>query len=383
MKKRADGRYQKNVYIGIGENGKKKYKSVFGKTQKEVNQKVAELKIKLNKGIDVSSENDTFGDWINRWKTYKKELVSENQYYNYNTYLKHFGCLFDIKISKLQVSDFQLIINQLAKKNPTTNNPTSKKTLRELKITAGQVFKFAIKNRAIDFNPLEYVEIPKDSPKQERRALTREEQQWIIDTPGRAQLPAMIMMLAGLRLGECLALQWCDIDLDNATIDINKTMKMTGNHSEIKPGAKTKAGIRIVDIPQILVDFLKNQPPHSTFDYLITNKQGGFVTKSSWKNMWRSYLNDLNLKYGDFSNYINKPKSKFQPGGVPFVIEPFTAHYLRHTHATNLFKAGYDVLYIQKQLGHTKPETTLNIYTHLVKDIKKESQSKLDKYLAG
>ena len=382
MKKRADGRYQKNAYIGIGEDGKKKYKSVFGQTQKEVNQKVAELKIKLNKGIDVTSENDTFGDWVNRWKIYKKDLVSENQFKNYNSYLKHFESLFHIPLTKLQVTDFQMIINKLAKHNPTTGKPTSKKTLRELKITVNQIFEFAIRNRAVDFNPISYIEIPNSAPKKERRALSREEQNWIINTPGRAQLPAMIMMLAGLRLGECLALQWCDIDLDNATIDVHKTVKMVGNHSEIKQGTKTEAGIRIVDMPKILVDFLKSQPNKSPFDLVVSNTHKGLITKSSWKNMWNSYLKDLNLKYGDFSAYVNKPKSKFQPQGVPFVIEQFTAHYLRHTHATNLFKAGYDVLYIQNQLGHTKPETTLNIYTHLVKDVKKEPQSKLDKYLA-
>ena len=66
---------------------------------------------------------------------------------------------------------------------------------------------------------------------------------------------------------------------------------------------------------------------------------------------------------------------------MPQVINKFTAHCLRHTHATNLFYAGYDVLYIQHQLGHTKPETTLNIYTHLKKE--KENQiSRLDSYLS-
>lgn len=97
------------------------------------------------------------------------------------------------------------------------------------------------------------------------------------------------------------------------------------------------------------------------------------MTKSSWKRLWESYITDLNFKYGDI---INKPKSKFDPDGVPLAIEPFTAHYLRHTHATNLFYAGYDLLYVQQQLGHTRPETTMNIYTHFVKEkIKETSQN--------
>lgn len=381
MKKRADGRYQKNVYIGI-ENGKKKYKSVFGKTQKEVNEKAAKLKIKMNKGIDLSRENDSFGFWADKWLSYKKTTIGESRYKNYCVNVKHFSHLRPIKISKLNVSDFQSVINKFAVKNPTTCKPTAKGTLQKMRNTISQIFDFAIRNRVIDFNPLLYVDIPKDAPKKERRALTKEEQKWIIETPHRAQLPAMIMMLSGLRLGECLALQWCDIDLENSTINVHKTLKMIDNRSEVKQSTKTNAGMRVVNIPTILVNFLKSQPNHSPFDYIVTNTKGQFFTKSSWKSLWRSYLTDLNLKYGNFSNYLNKPKSKFQPQSIPFVIKPFTAHFLRHTHATNLFKAGYDILYIQKQLGHSKPETTLNVYTHLVEDKQKKASILLDKYLA-
>ncbi len=62
MKKRKDGRYQKNIYIGRDENGKRKYKSVCGTSRKEVETLAAELKQKLGKGIDISSD-DTYGCW--------------------------------------------------------------------------------------------------------------------------------------------------------------------------------------------------------------------------------------------------------------------------------------------------------------------------------
>lgn len=64
MKKRKDGRYQKNIYIGRDENGKRKYKSVCGTSRKEVETLAAELKQKLGKGIDISSD-DTYGCWKN------------------------------------------------------------------------------------------------------------------------------------------------------------------------------------------------------------------------------------------------------------------------------------------------------------------------------
>lgn len=378
MKKRKDGRYMARVYLGLDENNRKKFKTVYGKTKSEVKQKESEIRLKFNKGIDVTAEHDTFGDWVNRWLTVKKDLLTDSQYNTYRSYLKHFCILEKYELCQLTVADFQEIINELSKYNPNTGKPTAKKSLREFRAVANQVFEFAVENRVVEFNPVKYVKIPQNAPQKTRRALTKEEQGWIINTPHRAQLPAMIMMLSGLRLGECLALQWKDIDLFNATINVHQTLKMQGNKSEIKQGAKTVASVRVVDIPQTLVDFLKTQKFDSPFDYVVTTAHKEIMTKTAWNRLWSSYIKELNFKYGKF---LNRPKSKFDPKGVPMMIEPFTAHYLRHTHATNLFYAGYDLLYVQNQMGHTRPETTMNIYTHLVKQKRKGNASKLDAYL--
>lgn len=280
------------------------------------------------------------------------------------------------------MSDFETIINELYRQNPHTGKPTAKKSLKEFKATASRVFEYAIANRVIDFNPVARVEIPKKAPKQERRAITQEEREWIINTPHRAQLPAMIMLFAGLRRGECLALQWKDINLDKATIDVHQTLDMADGKAVIKPGAKTEAGIRTVDIPKILVDYLRHyQDTHiyTPFDFVVTNTKKQLLTGSCWNKLWSSYMNELNFLYG---NVANKPKSKFAPQGIPFVIKGFTAHCLRHTHATDLFYAKYDILYIQHQLGHSTPETTLNIYAHYIQEEKENNPDKLNSYLS-
>lgn len=365
MKKRKDGRYQMNVYVGLDKDGKKVYKTIYGKTQAEVKRKASAIKLKIGKGIDVLNENMPFSELCERWLQYKKPLLKEKQYNSYKTNLKPFDILGDTSVSKLVKSDFQTIINEYAALNPKTHKPTSKKTLRDFRLTARQVFDFAVENRILDYNPVAYVEIPKDAPKQERRALTEEEQRWIIETPHRAQLPAMLMMLSGLRLSEALALQWQDIDLEKSQIFVHQKLVMKGT-PHIEQGGKSKNSIRTVNIPKILVDFLKKQGKHKQSDYLVLTANGRLFSDTAWRRLWESYLCDLNIKYGDFSEYENKPKSKYDPHGTPFVIEKFTAHYLRHTFATNLFFCGQDLLYVQQQLGHAKPETTLNIYTHLV-----------------
>ena len=55
-----------------------------------------------------------------------------------------------------------------------------------------------------------------------------------------------------------------------------------------------------------------------------------------------------------------------------------TPHLLRHTHATELIRAGWDMAYVQKRLGHTDIQTTVNTYVHLTED---DLRTEYDKYL--
>ena len=139
-----------------------------------------------------------------------------------------------MELPKIRSMDIQEIIIDLA-------GEYSKSVLREIKSTARQIFQLAVDNRVIDYNPADSVKIPAQNKamKEERRALTEEEQSWIINTLHRAQTAAMIMMFAGLRRGELVPLLWSDIDLDAGTISVTKSMSRKGNNWEMKQGAKT------------------------------------------------------------------------------------------------------------------------------------------------
>lgn len=392
LKKRTDGRYSKQIYLGLGEDGRRQYKTVYGSTPKEVENRALDVRLQLRKGLDVSAENDTFGEWANRWLSMKQHEVSEKQYLCYKTSTGYLlQQLQYIPISKVRTCDIQEVVMKLAAKNPHTHKPSSKKVLSDLRMAAGQIFKFAISNRVLDYNPATSVFLPADAPKETRRALTNEEIQWVNETPHRAKTAAMIMLYAGLRRGELIPLTWADIDLSARTIQVRKAVKMVNGRPVVKPVTKTAAGMRTVDIPNILVDFLLDQKSElypnakkvqEIQSLVCPSANGAMMTDSAFDRMWESYLLDLNLKYGDFSDLEKLPKSKFDPGGVPFRIEKFTAHCLRHTFASLLYKAGVDVLTAKEQLGHADIKTTLQIYTHLDGLYKRNSMNKLDAYLS-
>lgn len=378
--RRKDGLIAVQVYLGMDENKKRKYKTVYGSTQKEANAKAEQIKLSLRKGIDVSSEKDTFKEWGERFLKIKKSEVSHGRYCTYCYEFEKLSPLFFYEISKIRTSDIQSVILDLAENNPNTNKPTSKKTLTDIKCLTSQIFKLAIENRVLDYNPALAVKIPNIHSEDKRRALTSEEQKWIVETPHRAQTAAMIMMYAGLRRGELIPLTWDDIDLSQKTIRVNKTVEIINNKSIEKDTAKTKLSIRTVDIPNVLVEYLKTVKRSSK--YVCPAADNKMMSESAYKRMWDSYIKELNFKYGDFSHLEKQPKSKCQPGGVPIVIPKITAHWLRHTFATMLYFAGVDILTAKEQLGHSDIKTTLEIYTHLDNQFKRKSMNKLDEYLS-
>lgn len=367
--RRADGRYAVQVYLGTDENGKKKYKFVYGKTQKEALKKAEELRIKLGKGIDLSAERDSFAKWRDRWLEQKSISVAATTLRSCRTCTQHIAdALGDYELPKILPAQIQKCINAMYEEG------YAKGTLTKALQYTSQIFKMAIINRVTDFDPTMAVTIPQNAPVQHRTALTEEQQRWIVETPHRAQTAAMIMLYAGLRRGELIPLLWSDIDLDAQTINVNKSVDLAHSKPRVKIGAKTDAGTRIISIPDVLVEYLRAQPNQSGL--VVPSAHGKMMSAEAWKRLWHTYMLDLNVKYGH-----NGEASKFSRRGSIMMIETFTAHQLRHTYASLLYLAGVDVMTAKEQLGHADVKTTLGIYTHLDAKYKRHAMTRLNEYL--
>lgn len=372
---RSDGRYAVQVYLGTDENGKRKYKTVYGKTQKEAQKKADELRTQLGKGLDVSNKIKTFKDWSELFLSAQKSILTPSEYELKKSRVNYFYDFFGSSpIESIRPFQIESALNELAKENPTTGKPSAKKTITVYKQVCGQVFKFAIKNRVVEYNPAEYAELPKNLPQKERRALSSAEREWIATYSGenkRAKRAAMIAMFCGLRRGELTALTWNDINLIDKTVTINKSYNFKSNTVKLP---KTTAGIRTVPMPEPLVEFLKSEKREGV-NVLVT-KNGKIMTETAWKRMLESFLVDLEIAHG-----IGKKKNKCAPEPTVFTIQPFGWHDLRHTYATILFEAGVDILTAQYLLGHASAKTTMEIYTHLSNEQKHRSIIKLNTFL--
>lgn len=378
-KKRADGRYCAQIYLGRDADGKKCYKSVYAKSPAELREKEAAVRLQLGRGLDVLSQRDSFAAWADDWLRLKeKENITVRQMDNYRRAVKLWEDeLHGYEIGQVRADDIERVLIALSDKG------LSQRTINLYRSTIAQIMRRAV-GRVIATNPADQVELSAVGRREEqRRALTAEEQRWIWDTPHRAQPVAVIMMLSGLRRGELAALTWNDVDLDGRTITVNKVIEYDSNGApSLRHVTKSAAGMRTVDIPQRLADYMQGMPRDNFL--VIPSARGGVMTESAWAKLWRSYMRELNRKYGTRTpaDLARLQSGKPGPKALDMTIPNITMHWLRHTFCTLLYLAGVDVIQACAQMGHADVSTTLRIYTHLDAVHKRKSVSKLDTYLA-
>lgn len=375
-KKRADGRYCSQIYLGRDENGKRQYKSVYGKSPAELKEKETAIRLQLGRGLDVLSQRDSFDTWADDWIRLKKSAkITDKQKSNYQrgvTFWKE--ALNGYEIGQIRADDIERPLVSLQEEGYAA------RTINFYRSTVHQIMQRAV-GRVISSNPVDLVQLTEPGQKAEqRRALSAEEQKWIWDTPHRGQPVAVIMMLSGLRRGELAALTWNDVDLKERTITVNKSIEYPPNEPpRLRHLTKSAAGMRTVDIPQKLADYMAAMPKDNIL--VIHSAKGGVMTESAWLSLWGSYMRILNIKYGvrtpaDLERMKKPGQHKFD-----MTIPRITLHWLRHTFCTLLYLSGVDVVQACAQMGHADIATTLKIYTHLDAVHKRKSVDKLDAYL--
>lgn len=316
MVQRKNGTWQEQVTITV--SGKKKQKYFYGKTQAEVKKKMLAYQKEMEKGR-------LFVDVANSWEAVH---FSEIQHYTAESYkapLKDVTEQFsDVYINRITAMDIQRYINNFAKKG------YARQTVKLRHIVLNQIFKHAIINGDILYNPAEKISIPKNLNKTKRELPSDEiikQIEEICDKP--FGLFAYFLLYTGCRRSEALALEWSDIDFKNNIIHIYKKVEFHGNKPKIVNKTKSQNSKRDIYLRSKLKKKLKpDKGP-------VFKGKYGFMTSSEVRKAW----DNLNL-------------------GI-------TQHQLRHAYVTSLYEAGIDPEIAMTQTGHADISTMRDIYTHI------------------
>lgn len=332
LKRRKDGRFCA-VFMG---------KQFMGWTEDEVLSEREEYKRQYEAGL-IRQENPTVSDYAARWLPLHKHDVSTKCY---NDYAKQLEALCSVigskKMSAVTVDDAALVWKHYS--------GYSASTVKRSRMLFLALFDTAIENDICRKNPFraKYAQPPK-APAGTHRALTDEEITLIQTTPHRMQTAALVMLYAGLRRGEVIALSMQDIDLIAGTITIDKAVRFNGNRPVLS-SPKTAAGKRSVPVLSVLRPFLAGR-----VGLLLSTEKGGMMTDTAFRRCWESYMLHLS-----------------RAAGHPVSIRP---HDLRHTYCTMLRDSGVDMKQAMIWMGHSDEKMILHVYDHVSE---KRTQNSID-----
>ena len=384
-RQRPNGSYEYRWTDKIG-----KRHSIYAVSLKELREKESKVTLDAIDGIQVSSNSLTINDWYAKWKSLKKGLKEntfQNYQYMYNQYVS--GTFGKMKLKQVKRSDVKKFYNDLHEKTGL-----KVRTIESVHIVVYQVFELAVNDDVIRYNPCEKAlkELKNAFPEVEKKkGLTIEEESTFlrfVESNNRYSrwYPVLVTLFrTGMRIGECMALTWEDIDFEAKTIRICKTLeyfKLVDEHTHTKEihTPKTVAGIRYIPMLPEVIAALEEEKAlqkligiecietiNGVTDFVFLNRYGKTLCRESINRTIHRIVRECNMAV-----------ELKQFDGV--LLPKFSCHSTRHTFATRLNEAGINLKAAQSMLGHVDVSTTLNIYTDSTKSLMDQAIMEFGKF---
>lgn len=371
--KNGEIRYKFGVYTGVDkQTGMKTNTTRSGfKTKKEAMLAASKLEVEISKGKNEKPSDITFKEVYEEWlPTYKNTVRESTLMATSGIFRNHILPSFGNKrIRTIPAREIQSAVNKWFELAPSN--------FKKWFYYTGKIFEYSIKMGYIEKSPCRMVILPKKIDNYlEKKLLFWDKEQ--LDTFFKCLYDMddmkkfvffRVLAFSGMRRGECLALTWKDINFEDNTIDINKTISVGMTQTQVINPPKTRKSMR-----KIIMD-------QKTMHYLYEWK------KEQRKEMFQYGYNTLNKHQMVFTTFDNKMLPLTAPAKwlnlviSSYNLVPIKLHGFRHSHASALFAAGATIKEVQERLGHEDAQTTLNIYTHVTNNQNKDVVVKLESYL--
>ena len=369
--------------------------SISAVTLEELREKELDVLRDVLDGVKVDKNNLTVNDLYNSWIQLKRGL-KENTFSNYKYMYKMFvePDFGKNRITDLKRSDVRGFYNFLAEEKHVQIN-----TIDSIHTVLHQVLEIAVEDDYLRYNPsdnaLKELKKAVNFEVEKRRALTVSEQE-IFEAFLRKKgqyhrwYPVFTVMLwTGMRVGEITGLRWCDIDLEEGSINVNHTLVYFDKRAEERctfaiNTTKTKAGERSIPmLPKVKEAFLMEKEYQREcgvksesvvdgyHDFIFVNRFGNVQHQGTLNKALRRIIRDCNFEILD----KNKQNDVI-------ILPKFSNHSLRHTFTTRMCEAGVNIKAMQEILGHADAETTMDIYAEATKELKKSELINFEEFFA-
>lgn len=370
IRKRKDGRWEGRYTAGHDpETGKAIYKNVLGKTQAETKAKLKQA-IEENAKVDVAKVGQyTVGEWCRLWyENYCKPAVKDTTAEYYRNYIENHIApnIGKVRLEKLTTLELQKFYNKtktggrVEKYDGMANKSLSVRTVRGLHAMLRQCLDQAVQERLILYNPAIGCRLPPKEQKEMQILPPEKIGAYLSAAEEHGVLPMFYLELTtGLRRGELVALLWTDLDVNAQTLTVSKSAgRLKGEVRVTEP--KTANSVRTIYLPKETVDLLeKEHRKHPFNQYMFPSPVTGGM-------------------YGpDCVGRLHKTLLK--KAGI---TENVRFHDLRHTYATLAIQSGVDAKTVSSILGHYSAGFTLDTYTHVTGEMRKEAAGRVGEIIA-
>jgi len=379
--RKSDGLWQAAITIGVNpKTGDPLRKFFYGKERKDVAKKLNQALIDFQNNNLTDSKNLTLGNWCDIWlETYGKINLKPRTYESYEAFIRlHIKpAIGHMKLKDLKPRNIQKLYNEKFK-----NGRTDKKgglgvrSVERIHTVLNLALNQAVAEKYIPTNPAKGTKLPKRDNK-EARFFTVEEQKTFISLltdNSKYDFAILLDLGTGLRRGEILALKWIDIDWEQKTLKVRRSLSRTKDKDDLTKSTltldtpKTKKSNRLVPIPEPLFERLK--------EYRTKQDKTKKIAGKLWNENGLIFCTDLG-KPLEPRNFNRRFDSLIQKAG----IHDISVHCLRHTYATRLLESNVHPKVVQELLGHSSITMTLDLYSHVVDNVKQEAICQLNQFL--
>lgn len=372
IRQRKDGTWEGRFTLGRDPGtGKQIQKSIYGKTQKEVRQRLQQTTTAIDEGVYVAPSKLSVEQWLNTWLEDFCVDVKPRTLDKYRSTVKvrlvpHLG---KIKLCDLSTHHIQHVYNSFLR-GADGFRQLSTKSIRDTHGTLHRALQQAVELDYIKINPSDRCKLPRIEKTDIRPMESQQIGAFLREIKGnRYERLFTVDLFTGLRMGEILALSWDCIDFDKGTLRVYRQLHQVkgqyfyGTLKNDKPRSLTVA-------PSVL-EVLKEQRAQQRLwkmaagavwengeDLVFTDEIGRHLSPNSV----RTALHRITDKIG---------------------IEGFRFHDLRHSFAVASLQAGDDLKTLQSNLGHHTAAFTMEVYGHCTEEMQQASASRMERFING
>jgi integrase len=384
---RADGLWVGTISLGYADSGRRKRRTVYGATKKEVMDRLDRFRSEARICNLPDAGGLTVGQLLDRWLQSSKASTEARTFEERQRLVKNHlrPRMGGLKLAKVNALHVESLYADMAR------DGVGATTVRHAANVLGVAFSHACNLKLIPFNPVAAIKKPK-APKRHMLFLTPEQVKILLEAAkGRPCYPLVVLALAtGCRQGELLALAWEDVDLANAALTVRHSLAQTDAGFQVKE-PKTAASRRTITLPGLAVSVLTEHKAAALKAGLLgapifCTRDGNWLLKRNVLRALRAVIRRANTPPGRI-NKGGRPKK----GQAPRTKEAFEMlklipaklrfHDLRHTVASNLLSQGQSVRAVSQRLGHSNPALTLRVYAHCMPSDDPQLAAALNKML--